>query len=379
MQLVLNEDQSMLEKTASAFIKERSPVSRFRSLRDGGDERGYSQELYGAMAELGWTAIPFAEKDGGLDMGLAGAIIVSEAMGRGLAPEPFLTAVMMGGQALALAGSDAQREQWLPGIIDGSKVVALAHHERGARFDLGQVSTTAERKGDGFVLRGAKHQVLDGFGADAYVIPARMSDSSDQTALSLFLVPADAGGLTVTRQQRVDSRNAAGLTLDGVSVGADAVLGKLDAGGPLLDGIVDRATVALCGEMLGSMSAAFEMTLDYLKERKQFDQVIGSFQALKHRAAKMFIEVELARSAVMAAARAIDDSAANAKALVSVAKARCSDAFVLIGNEAVQLHGGIGMTDEHDIGFYIKRARAAELTFGDAAYHRARFAELNGY
>jgi alkylation response protein AidB-like acyl-CoA dehydrogenase len=381
MQLSLTEDQTMLAKTASAFFAERSPVSRLRKLRDSKDERGYSKELYQQMAELGWTAIPFAEGDGGLGMGLAGAIIVTEAMGRRLAAEPYLPSVLLAGQVLALGGSASQRKTWLEPVISGEQVLALAYEEATSRYDVARVKTRAEAAADGgFRLNGTKQSVLGGALADGYIVSARTSgDEQARQGVSLFYVPAGAPGLKVVRQYRIDSRNAALLELKDVAVPAQALIGERDRGAQLLEDTIDRATAALCGEMLGAMFEAFDRTLGYLKERKQFGVAIGSFQALKHRAAKLFIELELARSATLLAARALDENLPDAKALVSVAKARCSDAYVLAANEAVQLHGGIGMTDEHEIGFFIKHARVCELTFGDAAHHRDRYARLNGY
>jgi acyl-CoA dehydrogenase len=242
-----------------------------------------------------------------------------------------------------------------------------------------QTKAVASKNG-GYTLNGEKYGVLAGARADAYLVSARTSgDAKSANGVSLFLVPANTPGLKVTRQRRIDSRNAAVVELKDVLVGADAIVGERDGAAQLIDAAIERATVALCGEMLGAMSAAFDSTLAYLKERKQFNVLIGSFQGLKHRAAQLFIEIELSRSATMLAARALDDNDPEAHALVSVAKARCSDAYVLVANEAVQMFAGIGMTDEHDIGFFIKHARACELTFGDAAYHRDRFATLGGY
>jgi alkylation response protein AidB-like acyl-CoA dehydrogenase len=370
----------MLAQTASAFIAEHSPVARLRKLRNEKDERGYSPQLYKQMAELGWTAIPFAERDGGLGMGMAGAILVTEALGRGLAPEPYLASVILAGQALALGGNEAQRNEWLAPIISGDKVLTLAYQEHGSRYDVTSVKTRAEAAGSGYKLRGQKLQVLAGAKADAYIVSARSAGADDaREGVSLFIVPANAPNLKVTRQYRIDSQNTAILELDGVEVPGSALIGKAGTSAALLDAVIDRATVALAGEMLGGMSEAFSRTLSYLKERKQFNVPIGSFQALKHRAAKMFIELELARSATLAAARAIDEELPDARQLVSVAKARCSDAYVLITNEAVQMHAGIGMTDEHEIGFFMKRARVCELSFGDSAYHRDRFATLSQY
>jgi alkylation response protein AidB-like acyl-CoA dehydrogenase len=380
MQLVLSEDQELLAKTAADFVAERSPVSRVRELRDSDDPDAFSRKLWKEMAELGWVGIPFPESYGGAEMGLAELAVVLEELGRTLAPEPFLSSALLGGQALLRGGSDAQKQAWLPGLVEGEKLLALANQEKGSRFDLHRIATRAERSGDGWRLSGEKTAVLDGASADAYVVAARTSGGdADPEGISLFLVPRDAAGLHVERLARVDSRNAAALRLDGVTLPADALVGAEGQGLPLLEEVVDLATLGLCAEMLGSMSSAFERTVEYLKQREQFGVPIGSFQALKHRAANLFIEIELCRSAVMAAARALDEGDAEARKLVSLAKARCSDAGVLVTNEAVQMHGGIGMTDEHDIGFYMKRARVAELTFGDAAHHRDRWARLSAY
>jgi acyl-CoA dehydrogenase len=332
------------------------------------------------MAELGWVGIPFPEEFGGADMGLAGLAVVLEALGRKLAPEPFLSSVLLGGQALLLGGSERQKSEWLPKLVEGERLLTVAYQERRSRYNLRCVATRAERNGSGWCLRGEKIQVLDGSAADGIVVVARTSGGErDADGITLFAVRPDASGLRVERQHRVDSRNAAVVTLDGVAVGTEDVVGDEGRGGDLLERVVDRATVGLCAEMLGSMSEAFERTLVYLKQREQFGAPIGSFQALKHRAAQQFIEIELCRSVVMAAARGVDEGAEDAARLVSLAKARCSDAAILVANEAIQMHGGIGMTDEHDIGFYLKRARVAELTFGDSAFHRDRWARMGGY
>jgi len=370
MDLVLTEDQEFIQKTAADFVLERSPVSRVRELRDRGDATGFSRELWKEMADLGWAGIPYAEDVGGAGMGFAELVLVLEELGRSLAPEPFLSTVLLAGQALALSPNEALAKEWLPRICNGEAIGTLAYQEARSRYDLGAIETTAAADGDGFTLTGEKVQVLDGHVADALIVSA-LRDG----AVALFLVPADAPGLTVTRQSRVDSRNAAIVVLDGVRVGPEAVVG--DAA--LLAASVDRATVGLCAEMLGGMQQAFDLALDYLKTREQFGVRIGTFQTLKHRAADVFIEIELCKSAVMAAARAIDAGSDDLAKLVSVAKAKCADAYVLATNEGVQFFGGVGMTDEYDIGLYMKRARAAEFTFGDAAFHRDRWATLAGY
>jgi len=380
VQLVLTEEQELLAGIVADFAEERSPVARFRALRDAGDPVGFSKPLWKEMAGLGWAGIPFPESLGGAGLGLAELAVVMEALGRRLAPEPFLSSVLLGGQAVLQGGSEAQRSRWLAPLVAGDAFLALAFQEPRSRYDLFRVACRAERAGAGWRLTGEKVQVLDGLVADALIVVVRTAGAeADADGITLFLVDAGASGLTRERQHRVDTRGAARIVLDGVEVGDAGLVGGEGQGGALLEAVVDCATVGLCAELLGLMSECFERTLTYLKDRVQFGVPIGSFQALKHRAAEMFIEVELARSCVMAAARAVDAGADDAARLVSLAKARCSDAAVLVTNEAVQMYGGIGMTDEHDIGFFMKRARAACQTFGDAVTHRARWARLGGY
>ncbi len=374
MALVLTEDQELIAKTARDFVEEESPVSRMRALRDSGDPLGFSRELWKQMAELGWIGIPFPESVGGAGMGHADLAIVLEALGRNLAPEPLISNVLMAGQALLLAGSEAQQSEWLEPMIRGDKLLGLAYAEAGSRYEANRIEARADKSGEGWTIEGEKVHVLEGHAADALVVSALTPGG-----VSLFVVPTDAPGLTRHRETRLDSRGAATVGFAGVSVPGDALVGEEGQGGPIVEQVLDRATVGLCAEMLGGMSRAFELTLDYLKEREQFGVRIGTFQALKHRAANLFMEIELSRSAVMAASRAIDEDAADLQQLVSLAKARCSDAYVLAGNEGVQMFGGVGMTDEYDIGFYLKRARTAELSFGDAAWHRDRWARLSGY
>jgi alkylation response protein AidB-like acyl-CoA dehydrogenase len=382
MPLVLSEEQQLLQQTIREFVGRRSSLRRIRALRDGQDPDGFSRELWREMARLGWVGIVLPEEYGGLGLGYLELVIVMEELGRGLVPEPMLSTVLLGANALLLGGSAAQQREHLPAAAAGERLVALAYQEAQSRHDPHHVETRAERGGGGWLLRGEKTQVLDGHVADSIVVSARTSGGvRDATGITLFLIRSDAPGVRIERQMRIDGRNAALLRLDGARAGADAVVGELDRGGAVLARVVDRATVGLAAEMLGGMAAAFEMTMDYLRTRVQFGVPIGSFQALKHRAARMYVELELARSAIMHCARIVDeqrDDAAVARA-ASLAKARCSDACVLIGNEGVQMHGGIGMTDEHDIGLFLKRARAAEMTFGDAAWHRDRFARLDGY
>ncbi|MBX9701290.1 MAG: acyl-CoA dehydrogenase, partial [Acetobacteraceae bacterium] len=278
---------------------------------------------------------------------------------------------LIGASALVLGGSAAQQAAQLPAIAAGTRLVALALEE-GTHHDPARTATAATRSGNGWRLDGAKSFVPDGGAADLLVVVARAPDG-----LGLFLVPADTPGVTRERRRMVDSRNAAAIRFDGVALPADA---RLEGGGPgLLDAVLDRARVGQAAEMLGASAAACERTLQYLKDRRQFGVPIGSFQALKHRAARMFTALELLRSSVLAALEAIDAGDADLPRLASLAKAQAGEAFFLLGNEAIQMHGGIGMTDEHEIGFFMKRARVAQACFGDAAFHRDRYATLSGY
>jgi alkylation response protein AidB-like acyl-CoA dehydrogenase len=380
VELVLTEDQELLAKTAADFVRQHSPVSRMRALRDANDPIGFSRNVWKQMAELGWTGILIPDTYGGAGMGLADLAVVLEALGRTLAPEPFLSTVLLAGELLNRAGNETQKQAWLSGIVSGEKILTVAYQEARSRYDLNRVTTKAERQGQHWLLSGEKIQVLDGPSADACIVSARTSgNANDLTGITLFLVAKDVPGLKLTPQHRVDNRPTALLTLDGVKVNQDSIVGSLDTGYEILSQVVDRATIGLCAEMLGGMSQIFDDTVAYLKTRQQFGVLIGTFQGLQHRAARLFMEIELARSSVMAAARAADSHDPEWQSLVSLAKARCSDAYILAANEGVQMHGGIGMTDEHDAGFYLKRARATEMTFGDAAWHRERWAQLHQY
>jgi alkylation response protein AidB-like acyl-CoA dehydrogenase len=380
MDLLLTEEQDLLQQTAREFVTNNSSLRRIRALRDNQAPLGYSRELYAEMAKLGWLGIIFPEESGGSALGFTDLMVVLEELGRGLLPEPLLSTILLGGATIVKAGSKAQRQELLPPLVKGELIVTLAHQEPRGRYNPLHVETRAEKNGNHWVINGTKIQVLDGAGADRIIVPARTrGNAADRDGITLFVVDTKTRGLVVERQWRIDARNTALVRLQDVRASEADVIGALDAGSDTLAAVIDQATAGLCAEMLGSMTVTLEMTLDYLRTRRQFGVPIGSFQALKHRAAKMYIETELARSAVMAAHKALDENSKDVARLTSIAKARCSDAFVLIANEGVQMHGGIGMTDEHDIGFFMKRARAAEVTFGDAAYHRNRFAELQGY
>ncbi|MDJ0786769.1 MAG: acyl-CoA dehydrogenase family protein [Myxococcota bacterium] len=379
MTLTLSEDQLILKETARGFLAEKSPVARMRELRDSEDEVGFSRALWREMAEMGWTGIPFPESYGGAGMGLGELGVVLEECGRVLAPEPFVSTVLLAGQAVLLGGSDALKNELLSGVCSGERILAMAFQERG-RFDPLDVATRAEKDGDGHRIEGSKQFVLDGHVADTLVVVARTDgEAGARDGLSLFAIDAAADGVEIRRNHMVDGRNAADVELAGVRATPEQVLGELGRGADLLDVVYGRACIGLSAEMLGTFDEAFERTLAYLKDREQFGVKIGTFQALRHRIVDMFVELELARSVVREALAAVDEGRDDWLQLASAAKARCSDVASHIGAEAIQMHGGIGMTDEEEIGLFFKRAKAAELTLGDGAHHRDRFASLRGY
>jgi alkylation response protein AidB-like acyl-CoA dehydrogenase len=376
---VLTEEQSMLRDAARTWTQEKSPVSAFRKMRDSGAALGYDPAAFAEMAEMGWAGVIIPEAYGGSDFGYLSLGLVLEETGRTLTASPLLATALAAASALILGGSDAQKEAWLPKIAAGEAVGTLAIEE-GPHHAPEKAALEARKTGAGYTLNGAKTFVLEGMAASLFVVSARTSGKpGEKEGITLFLVPADAKGVTRKALKLADSRGAANVTFENVEVGADAVLGEADKGWDLLEKVLDRARAGLAAEMLGSALQAFDTTLDYLKTRVQFGQVIGSFQALQHRAAKMFTDLELARSCVEAALTAIDNDSPDVPELVSLAKAKVGDTLHLVSNEMVQMHGGIGMTDAHDAGFYLKRARAAEATFGGQAYHRDRYARLNGY
>jgi alkylation response protein AidB-like acyl-CoA dehydrogenase len=376
---VLNEEQSMLRDAAKSWTQEKSPVTAFRKMRDSGVEIGYDANAWNEMAEMGWAGVIIPEEYGGSAFGYLSMGLILEELGRTLTASPLVASGVGAASALVLGGSDAQKSEWLPKIADGSVVGALAVDE-GAHHAPEKVALAAAKSGAGYSLSGTKTFVIEGLAANLLVVSARTSGKpGDKDGITLFLVPADAKGVSRKRLALADSRGAANITFDKVEVGADAVLGAADKGWDVLEKTLDRVRAALAAEMLGAANQAFETTLDYLKVRVQFGQVIGSFQALQHRAAKMFTDLELARSAVEAALQAIDADSPDVPELVSLSKAKMGDVFHLVSNEMVQMHGGIGMTDAHDAGFYLKRARAAEAAFGSQSYHRDRYARINGY
>src|SRR6185312_6800182 len=376
---VLTEEQSMLRDSARSWVQEKSPVKAFRDMRDAGMPLGYDPAAFAEMAEMGWTGVIIPEEYGGSNFGYLGMGLILEETGRTLTASPLLSSALAAASAIILGGSEAQKSAYLTKIASGELVATLAIDE-GPHHAPEKVALEAKKSDSGYTLNGSKSFVLEGMAAGLYVVSARTSGKAgDKDGITLFLVPTDAKGLERKALKLADSRGAANVTFSNVAVGADAVLGEADKGWDLLEKTLDRARAGLAAEMLGAASQAFDVTLDYLKTRVQFGQVIGAFQALQHRAAKMFTDLELARSCVEAALTAIDNGAPDTAELVSLAKAKMGDTLHLVSNEMVQMHGGIGMTDAHDAGLYLKRARAAEASYGGQSYHRDRYARLNGY
>jgi alkylation response protein AidB-like acyl-CoA dehydrogenase len=378
MPLYHTEDQAMLKDTAAPFIAEAAPIKHLRTLRDNKDETGFARDLWAQFAEMGFTGILVPEEHGGLGLGHMEAGIVLEEIGRNLTPSPFLTTSVAAAAALKAAGG-AQAAQWLPQIAAGSAVIALALEE-GPKHRPERIAMTAERSGNGFRLSGKKGFVIHGHIADMLLVAARTGGSAGETdGLTLFAVPKDAAGMSADPRRLVDSSLASEVTFDGVEVTADAVVGEVDQGWSALAPLLAAARTGAAAEMIGVGQGAMDMTVDYLKQRKQFGQLIGEFQALQHRAAHLYSEMEIARASVMKAQQLLDEGNAGAELMVSVAKAKAGETANLAVREGVQMHGGIGMTDEYDIGFYMKRDRALAEFMGDIHYHRDRVARLNGY
>lgn len=368
MPLYLNDDQTMLRDTAKDFVASESPVSHMRALRDANDATGFSRPLWKQFAEMGFTGILIPETDGGLGLGHVEAGVVLEEIGRNLSPSPFLATAVAAVEALK--GSAAARA-WYPGILAGETVAALAIDE-GAKHD-GRIAMQAERAGNGFRLTGAKQFVTNGHVADLLLVAARTGSGT-----TLFAVPGDVRGLTATPERLADSSIAARLEFDGVEVDADAVIGEVDQGDGPLARLLAAGRTGASAEMIGVGGGAMDMTVSYLRERKQFGVAIGSFQALQHRAAHLYSEMEVARAAVLKAQQLLDTGQDTAEA-VAVAKAMTGLATTLAVQEGVQMHGGIGMTDEFDIGFFMKRARVLAEMFGDSNFHANALAEAAGY
>ena len=379
MALVLNEEQVMLKDAAAGFLAEKATVAHQRALRDTDSEQGYDENVWREMAEMGWAGIAIPEEFGGLGYVYTGLGLVLEQIGRHLSASPLQSTVLVAATVVMELGSQAQKEQLLPAIAAGEKLVTLALQE-GRHHAPEQVAATAKAEGEDWIISGCKVLVLDAHVADSFIVIARSAgESGDADGLSAFLVDADAQGVSVERRSMVDSRNVGVLSLDQVRVSAGNLLGAAGQAGAGLNRALDIANIGLASELLGLSAETFERTVGYLQERKQFGRVIGSFQGLQHRAAELFAELELARSIVLKALQTVDEGEENLSLVASAAKAKLCQVAQQATNEGIQMHGGIGMTDEHEIGFFIKRARVAQHTFGDYNYHLDRFAVLNGF
>jgi acyl-CoA dehydrogenase len=379
MALVLNDDQKMIRDSADGFFRTEAPVAQHRALRDAADATGFDRGTWGKMAEMGFAGVLVPEDHGGAGFGHVAAGLIMEALGRNLSAAPMLSTAILGTTALVAGGSPDQQAKYLPLIAQGQRLFALAADEA-ARHAPAFIETTATPSGNGFKLNGSKGFVLDGHVADTLIVAARTGgETADKDGITLFLVDAKTPGVTTTRRSMIDSRNAARISLDDVQVDGADVLGSVGGGFAILEKVLDAGRACLAAEMLGVSSESFTRTVDYLKQRDQFGVKIGSFQALQHRAAHLFCEVELARSATLRALTALDEKDERASLFASLAKAKSGEVAKLATNEAVQMHGGIGMTDDFDIGFFMKRARAAQETFGDIAFQGDRLARLMGY
>lgn len=379
MALVLTEEQSMLRDSARDFLSGTAPVAHLRQLRNSRDETGFSRELLGRFTDMGFTGMLIPEAHGGLGLGYVEAGLLMEEIGRNLTPSPFLSSSAVAATAIAAAGSEAQKQALLPQIASGSLLVTLASDEAG-KHRPSQVAMRAERQDAGFILNGAKTFVLDGHVADKLIVVARTSGSTtDTNGITLFIVDRTAPGVSVERTVMVDAHNAARISFDGVTVLADAVLGGEGQGWAVLEATLDAGRALAAAELLGVAQESFDRTVAYLKERQQFGKTIGEFQALQHRAAALYCDIEFSRATVLAALQALDAKSEDVKSAVSIAKAHAGKTATVAVQEAVQMHGGMGMTDEFDVGLFMKRARVLQELFGDTFFHAERLASLRSY
>lgn len=378
MDFDLSEEQRLLKDSVDGLLTDSYDFdARKKYMKEKG---GWSRAVWGKLAEQGLLGLPFPEADGGFGAGGVETMIVMEALGKALVVEPYLATVVIGGGFLRHGGTDAQKAAYVPGIIDGSKTFAFAQVEKNSRYDLHDVTTTAKKKGDGWVIDGEKFVVLNGENADTLIVTARTKgDRRDKSGVGVFLVPANAKGITKKSYPTQDGLHAADITFTGVEVGADAAIGNPEDGLALIERVADDARMALCAEAVGLMDESLKETVEYIKTRKQFGVAIGTFQSLQHRASDMFVAVEQARSMSMFATMAseYEDARERAKA-IAAAKVQIGKSLKFVGQQSIQLHGGIGMTMEAKIGHYFKRLTMIENTLGDTDYHLRRVTEAGG-
>ena len=380
MPLLLNEEQTMLRHSARDFLRENAPVSQLRKLRDSRDAAGFSGPLWSRFADMGYTGMLVPEAFGGAGLGMVEAGVLMEQIGRQLSATPFLASGVLCVTAMRQAGTPTQQQQWLPRLAGGEAIGTLAVDEH-AKHRPEATALRAAPQGHGWRLDGAKRFVLDGHMAALLIVLARSDgEAGDEQGLSLFAVPRDTPGVTVTRTVMVDAHNAARVQLSNVELPADALLGTAGAAWPALQATLDAGRAAAAAELLGIADEVFERTVGYLKERRQFGRAIGEFQGLQHRAATLYVDIELARAALLKALQSLDaDPPEIAARTVAIAKAKCGQAATLAAQEGVQMHGGMGMTDQFEIGFFMKRARVLQELFGDAGYHMDRLARMRRY
>ena len=379
MKLILSEEQQFLKDTALSFARDKTPVTHFRGLRDANNANCWDSSIWQEMVGLGWSGILVPEEFGGSDFGIGGISVIMQELGKTLTPSPLLATAVLGVSAIKMLGTEDHKKTYLPKIVSGEITTALAIDE-GHHHSPFNIEASASLSGEHWVLNGQKVFVLDGASANTILIVARTSGKSGESnGLSVFMADKDSDGLEISKISTADCRNYANISMNNLALKQDALLGALDTAGEIVEKVLDLGRIAMAAEMLGNMEEAFEVTVNYLKERKQFGVAIGSFQALQHRAAKMFCEIELTKSAVMAAMHAADENSNELERLSSLAKFQAGETLHLVSNEAIQMHGGIGVTDEYDIGFYLKRARVAEQIFGTSEYHQARYADISGF
>ena len=379
MKLILTEEEQFLKDTAKNFAEERCPISHFRSLRDNNDPNLWDKGIWKEMTTLGWPGILIPEEYGGSNFGITGISVILEECAKTLTPSPLFATGVLGAFSITKFGNNDQKQNYLTKISDGDLTTALAVDES-SHHNPADTEMVAKKDGKKFILNGKKTFVIDGASADLLIVLARTSgNKGESSGLTLFLVDSNDDGIEKIKLDMADSRNYANINFNNVEVSDKNILGDEETGGETAENILDIGRIAIASEMLGNAEAAFETTLDYLKQRKQFGVLIGSFQALQHRAAEMFCELELTKSSVMAAMKAADEGSNELQRLSSLSKTMAGETLHLVSNEAVQMHGGIGVTDEYDIGFFLKRARVAEQIFGSAKFHTERYANISGF
>ncbi|MEE2566660.1 acyl-CoA dehydrogenase family protein [Hyphobacterium marinum] len=374
MSYVLNEEEQMLRDAAKAYLAEKSPVSELRRLRDEGCKDGFRHAVWRGMAEMGWNGVVIEEAYGGVDMGYSAAGVLLQEMGRTLTASPYIPSAILAATALRLAGTEAQKSEHLTKIANGEAVYAFAIDEA-ARHHPERIDTTAVKDGNGFRLNGSKRFVACGNGADMLIVVAKTEDGGT----GFFLVDPKTDGVTRTMRRTVDSHVPADIDFKDVKLDGDACLSEAEDGTAALAFILQAGSACVAAEALGIAEESFDRTLTYLKERTQFGTEIGSFQGLQHRAAELLCEIELARSLVMKALRSLDNEPSQAPLWIAAAKAKATEVSRFAAAEAIQLHGGVGMTDEYEIGFFYKRAQAAGEFLGDDRYHSDKVASTSGY